>query len=269
MQPGPHFIDKFVASQGLMNTAHSVELSVVMPAFNEVEGIEAVLQEWSQWLTEEIPSHELIVINDGSTDGTGRVLDRLRKEIPSLRVIHQLNAGHGKAVRRGYELSRGTFLLQADPNSRFEPTDLIRLWELRNQFSLIVGYRTHRLDALTSRILDTGIRRISQWAFGSTLTDPSSSFRLLRRESMVSYLSQLPVDLSSVDICLAAVIQRWHPERVAEVPVPYRKRKQGLRRKRPRSLLWQALGTMRDLIAVRFSSLSLKVQSERKIATSH
>src|SRR3989338_8550426 len=93
------------------------ELSIVMPCYNESAGIEPVLMEWLLFLRGlKLSSFEIVVINDGSTDGTGRILDKLRRESRELRVFHQLNVGHGRAVRRGYETARGRYVAQVDSN---------------------------------------------------------------------------------------------------------------------------------------------------------
>ena len=74
------------------------ELSVVVPCFNESNLIEGVLRQWIEMLVGEQIDFEMVVVNDGSSDGTGRILDNLRGEFAQVRVIHQLNFGHGRAV---------------------------------------------------------------------------------------------------------------------------------------------------------------------------
>src|SRR5215469_13694921 len=81
-----------------------LELCLVMPAYNEQGCIEAVVNEWLQELAVAIPSgrYLAIVVNDGSKDGTGGILDNLAAREPKLEVIHQANGGHGAALLRGY-----------------------------------------------------------------------------------------------------------------------------------------------------------------------
>src|SRR5262249_8248265 len=113
--------DPFTRSQVV--STQRTELSVVMPCFNESPTIETTLREWESYFSELTPSFEIIVVNDGSKDGTGRILDRLRKEMKNLRVIHQLNLGHGRAARRGYEAARGKYVLELDCDGSAGPDE--------------------------------------------------------------------------------------------------------------------------------------------------
>src|SRR5581483_9301809 len=108
---------------------------------NEAAHLEETLRAWETELNEQIKDFELLVINDGSKDGSGRLLDRLRKEMKNLRVIHQLNLGYERAIRRGYEASRGQYIAQVDLNGLYEPSDFLKLWENRRDQKLVLGKR--------------------------------------------------------------------------------------------------------------------------------
>lgn len=99
-----------------MNHLSALPLSVVMPAYNEEAAIEQALREVQRHVLTLIPGAEVIVVNDGSRDGTGLILDRLVAENSSLRVIHQPNGGHGRALRTGLDAARGehVFLIDSD-----------------------------------------------------------------------------------------------------------------------------------------------------------
>lgn len=76
-------------------------LSVVMPAYNEEDGIEVAVQAVQVNVLDRVPNSELVVVNDGSRDGTGALLDRLASADPRVRVIHKANGGHGPAIMTG------------------------------------------------------------------------------------------------------------------------------------------------------------------------
>ena len=61
---------------------------------------------------------EIVIVNAGSSDGTGRILDQLRKDHLEIRILHQLKIGHSKSVRKGYEAARGDYIAQVDANGR-------------------------------------------------------------------------------------------------------------------------------------------------------
>src|SRR6266849_3164323 len=91
-----------------------VELSVVMPAYNEEGAIEAAVMEVRQHVFGEIQASELVVVNDGSRDRTGEILDHLAMEDGRIKVIHQPNGGHGRALRTGLDAASGKYLFLID-----------------------------------------------------------------------------------------------------------------------------------------------------------
>lgn len=219
-----------------------VELSVVMPVYNEMEHLERVLLDWHEALTDlEVP-FEMIVVNDGSMDGSGRILDRLRREHPEFRVVHQLNLGRDRAARRGFEAARGRHVLQVDTSGRYEPGDFLRLWELRES-PLVLGYRTHRLDPGLRRGLSAVLRAWCQLLFGCPFKDPHLSFRLYDAAVLSRYLPRVPADFESVNLALTLLMYRDMPGALREVPVPFRFRRGGSHRTR----LWHVSGSALSL----------------------
>jgi glycosyltransferase involved in cell wall biosynthesis len=233
-----------------------VELSVVIPCFNEAERLENLLREWAQALETETPSFEIIVINDGSTDGSGRILDRLRKEMKFLRVIHQLNAGHDRAVRRGYELARGRYVLQVDANGCYEPTDFARMWPLRLSHPLVIAHRTHRLERFPWPLFALILRKLIQWFFGVTLQDPNVPFRLFLKEAALPHLARLPGHLDSVNLWLAVLMMRENPTTVTEVAVPYRRRPGAPSHLRLGSLAGTSMHLFSELVSLRLALMT-------------
>lgn len=204
-----------------------VDISIVMPVFNEGNIVETVLLDWNQNLIEMGLNYEIIVINDGSLDGTGRVLDKLRRELPQLRVIHQLNTGHSQAIRRGYSLARGQYILQCDLNGRYEPEDFARLWEVKANHRMVVAHRTHRLDSFPRRLFSSVLRRLTHWIGGVNLQDPNVPFRLFKKEPVTNFLRTLPPGWRYVNLALSIYISKETPQRIIEVKIPFRKRSLG------------------------------------------
>jgi glycosyltransferase involved in cell wall biosynthesis len=82
-----------------------MKLSVVMPAYNEEDGLAAAVAEVQRCVLDSVPDSELVVVDDGSRDGTPAILDALAARDPRIRAIHRANGGHGPAVTTARSLS--------------------------------------------------------------------------------------------------------------------------------------------------------------------
>lgn len=106
-----------------MANLDSMTLSVVIPVFNEVATVATVVQR-----VIDIPFNlEVIVVNDGSTDGTREVLERLSKELPRIQVVHQENAGKTAALRKGFALTTGDVVIVQDADLEYDPAEIIHV----------------------------------------------------------------------------------------------------------------------------------------------
>ena len=175
----------------------SIKLAIVMPAYNEQECMADVVKIWSDLLDDEFAGENtrLIVVNDGSKDNTGKILDALKPQYPKLEVVHQVNGGHGNAVvhayRKAVELD-AEFVFQTDSDDQFIPEDVKKLWDKRNESDFILGYRQVRHDDIF-RLLITRILRYSMFlVYGTFIMDSNIPFRLIRGTFLKKLLSQLP-----------------------------------------------------------------------------
>jgi glycosyltransferase involved in cell wall biosynthesis len=130
------------------------ELSVVLPAFNEEANIERVVRECTAYLTDRVPDHELLAVDDGSRDQTGEILDRLVTEVPRLRSLRHLqNRGYGAALRTGFAASAKRFVFYMDSDGQFDIRDLDLLLPLVTDADHIVtGFRIERRDPFIRRL---------------------------------------------------------------------------------------------------------------------
>jgi len=145
--------------------AHDVvqELSVVLPAFNEEANIDAVVRACTEYLGRRVPTYELLVVNDGSRDRTGEILDRLAKDHPRLRPLHHpQNRGYGAALRTGFDAASKRFVFYMDGDGQFDIRDLDHILPLvSDDDHIVTGYRIERRDPL--------IRRLNAKLFGGWL----------------------------------------------------------------------------------------------------
>lgn len=167
-----------------MTTAREpVELSIVLPAFNEAGNIERVVEDAAAYLDEKGIRYEIHVVDDGSHDDTPRVLERLTRRAPALRVLrHPRNCGYGAALRTGLSAVRGEHVLLADGDGQFHIRALTKLWARRHDADLVLGFRNPRKDPW--------LRRAAGWVYGRVVVpvalggrfrDVNCGFKLVRR----------------------------------------------------------------------------------------
>jgi glycosyltransferase involved in cell wall biosynthesis len=117
-----------------------VILSVIMPAYNERDTVGTVIRR----ILTEIPLNlELIVVDDGSTDGTGAILDAMAAQDSRIQVVHKPNGGKTSALKRGFELSRGKVVIIQDADLEYDPAEIIHVVQpiLQNHADVVYGSR--------------------------------------------------------------------------------------------------------------------------------
>ena len=112
---------------------NTLALVVVIPAYNEEACIQPVIKNWIEGIATFIPKEhfKILVINDGSRDNTGKILDEMAGDYPNLIAKHQLNGGHGNAVVNGYKMAvelQPEFVFQTDSDDQFIPEDFQKFW---------------------------------------------------------------------------------------------------------------------------------------------
>ncbi len=168
-------------------------LSYFFPAHNEAENIEALVTEALESLPAIADRFEIIAVDDGSTDGTGELADRLVAEHPGVvRVVHHpQNQGYGAAVRSGLSAARFPLICFTDGDRQFRIADLARLTAQLDQPDpdgrlpdTVVGYRIERADPAIRLAYARVYRACLKLFFGLGVHDPDCACKLFRRESL-------------------------------------------------------------------------------------
>jgi dolichol-phosphate mannosyltransferase len=125
------------------------ELALVMPVFNEEACIFGVIQSWEDELTRQGISFQMIVLNDGSQDGTAAILEKFRNH-PPMDIIHKKNSGHGPTILEGYRkaVCLAQWVFQTDSDDEMKPDHFIELWSRRTDFDALVGIRQSRHQSI-------------------------------------------------------------------------------------------------------------------------
>jgi len=168
-------------------------LSYFFPAHDEAENIEALVREALDALGAIADRFEIIAVDDGSTDGTGEIADRLAAEHPDVvrAVHHETNLGYGSAVRSGLGAARFSLICFTDGDRQFRVADLARLTARLQDHDadgrgpdVVAGYRIKRADP-TIRLAYARIYRATlRLFFGLRVRDPDCACKLFRREAL-------------------------------------------------------------------------------------
>jgi glycosyltransferase involved in cell wall biosynthesis len=202
--------------------APEVELSVVLPVYNEADSILLLWAELTAVLPRVAASAEVIFVDDGSTDGSAEVIRRLALADARVRLLRfEANAGLSAAFYAGFQAARGCLVATMDSDLQSDPADLPALIARLDTADAAVGWRQIRHDSWLKRISSRVGNGIRKAVTGDAVQDSACSLRVMRRE------------------CLAAVppfggMHRFIPTlvriagfRVVQVPVHHRARQYG------------------------------------------
>jgi len=197
-------------------------VSVVLPIHNERENLAPLLAEIRRAMAA-IP-HEVIAVDDGSTDGSGTELVRLGGEYSNVRIVTlELRAGQSAAFAAGFDEARGEILATLDADGQHDPADLPRMLSLFDSAEVmaVVGFRTPRADSAWKRLQSRIANRVRDLITGDRVRDSACSLRVMRREAM----KDIP-RFNGMHRFLPTLM-RLNGVRVLEVPVAHRARLHG------------------------------------------
>ncbi len=212
------------------------ELSLVLPAHNEVENIRWLLPHLAATMPTLADRFEVIVVDDGSTDGTGALATQLAAELGvDLRVVrHERKSGYGKTVGDGLRATRLSHVAFTDADGQFEVADFARLLPLLADADLVGGWREERNDA--------AMRSVVSWVFNTLILvlyrlpyrDIDCAMKVMRREVLDSVELRARSALINTELYYKARHAGW---RIAQHPVPHHPRRAGRRSgARPRAI---------------------------------
>jgi glycosyltransferase involved in cell wall biosynthesis len=202
----------------------SPELSAVVPVFDERENLAALVEELARHLAQTGRSFEIVLVDDGSTDGSSELLDRLAGERRDLRVLHfARNEGQTAAFDAGFKAARGGIVITLDADLQNDPADIPRLIAALEGggHAAAVGYRVKRADPLLRRLSSLTANAVRNLLSGEDIIDTGCSLKVFRREALAS------VKLFTGMHRFLPTLLRMEGFTVVQMPVGHRPRRAG------------------------------------------
>ncbi|KJU85756.1 family 2 glycosyl transferase [Candidatus Magnetobacterium bavaricum] len=205
-----------------------VELSVIMPVYNEAGLIGVVLAGWLETLDALGIEFQFHVYNDGSRDGTGDVIDRLSQTDGRVVAHHKANTGHGATILKGYRdnCTTAQWLLQTDSDGETSPADFYKLWQQRQDYDILLGRRAGRNVHPTRNAITLASRALARGLFGAGIVDVNSPYRLMRSDAFKDCFYGLPDDTFAPNVAISATAC-LKKLRILEIPVACKERTKG------------------------------------------
>ncbi len=158
------------------------ELSVFFPTYNEEKNIEKVVKNTKKVLLEIAENWEIIIVNDGSKDGTREIAERMAKKDKNVKVVnHKVNRGYGSALKNGFKNATYFWVAFTDSDGQFDFSEIKNFLPHIRHADLILGYRSNRADTFMRRIYTFGWGMLPIILWGLNVRDYSCGFKLIKK----------------------------------------------------------------------------------------
>lgn len=245
-------------------------LALVMPVYNEEACIAGVVESWYGALSSLGMDFRMIILNDGSTDGTRAVLSRFAAN-DRIEIINKANSGHGPTILAGYRkaVNLSEWVFQCDSDDEIQPDHFSHLWEQRSGYDALFGVRDGRRQNLGRKIISACSRSAVRILFGDGVLDVNVPYRLIRADLLGQIIRRIPPQTFAPNVIISGALA-GAGLRIYNYPVPCEGRKTGKVSITSRQLwrvafgaLWQTLNC-HPVIPTSAGSTGMRLQDEVK-----
>ena len=201
------------------------ELSLVFPVFDEVANLGELIETAQQIASRLTHDFEIILVDDGSRDGSGELIDAFCARDARIRSLrHECNIGYGAALRSGLRYARGELVFFSDADLQFDLSEIEKLLEHSDRFDIVAGYRQRRSDPWPRKLLAAGWGSIVSAFFDVRVRDIDCAFKLFHRH----VIEAMPIASIGAFVNTEILVRaRAAGYRIQQVPVSHRRRQHG------------------------------------------
>ncbi|MCM8774754.1 MAG: glycosyltransferase family 2 protein [Candidatus Omnitrophica bacterium] len=201
------------------------EISAFFPAYNEERNLSRMVTALRQVLSEVSRRYEIIIVDDGSADGTKALAEKLALQYPEVRVVHHpKNLGYGAAIRSGIRASRYSVIFFTDGDCQFDVREICQLLPHIHSYDIVTGYRQKRADPFARWLYSRGWNLAIRLLLGVKVKDLNCAFKMFKAEGVKTLPLKSTGALINAEILYYAQKKGLH---VCEVPVRHYPRPAG------------------------------------------
>jgi glycosyltransferase involved in cell wall biosynthesis len=193
-------------------------LSLVIPSYNDESTVGRLITDAAQLLDEICPDYEIIVINDGSKDKTGEVLQQAAKANNHIRLInHPINQGYGQTIKELYYTAQKKLVFSLPGDYQYAPKELLKMAEGLAKYDFVIGLRVKRNDPWRRKFQSSIYNFMLRVLYGLKHKDVNS-IKLFKREILNHIQLQSPTAFVDAELCIRAEKSGF---KIVEIPIEH------------------------------------------------
>jgi glycosyltransferase involved in cell wall biosynthesis len=158
------------------------DLTIFFPVYNDERTVRIVAEKAVKICEEIADKYEILIINDGSPDNSGKIADELAAQYENVRVVHhQANLGYGAAVKTGLKEAKYELIFLTDGDDEYDIGDIKKLFKLRDNYDIIITFRFKKIYSSTRIFISYIYNTLLRWLFRTNYRDISTGMRLVKK----------------------------------------------------------------------------------------
>lgn len=203
---------------------YQMSISVFFPALNEEDNIANCIARTQTYLAKRFKNYEIIVVANGSTDDTAKIVKKLWRKNKRLILVDDREKGYGAALKSGFKKARGDLIFYTDSDNQFNIEEMDKLLPMLSDYDVISGYRKNRKDPIPRIFTAYAYNLLIRILFGLDVKDVDASFKLYKKEVIKSMKFKSNTGLIDAEILIKAKKKGFS---IGQVGVTHYPRKKG------------------------------------------